>query len=48
MTICSKCYYDSSYPEIFFDKNNICNYCIQIENLVEEYGTAREKGLIKV
>ena len=47
MTICSKCYYDNNYPEITFDKNNVCNYCIQIESLANEYGTGREKGIKK-
>ena len=47
MTICSKCYYDNNYPEITFDKNNVCNYCIQIESIANEYGTGREKGIKK-
>ena len=47
MTICSKCYYDNNYPEITFDKNNVCNYCVQIESLANEYGTGKEKGIKK-
>ncbi len=44
MKICKNCFYDNTYPEIFFNHDGICNYCIQINNLVIEYGTGLDKG----
>ena len=29
---------------INFDKKGVCNYCKQIDNLIDEYGTSKEKG----
>ena len=37
--ICKRCIYDSTVPEIRFDKSGICNYCAQVESLINEYGT---------
>jgi len=42
--ICSRCIYDERVPSIVFDENGVCNYCKQIDMLVEEYGTGKEKG----
>lgn len=42
--ICSKCIYDTSVPSITFNENGVCNYCKQIEQLIDEYGTAHDKG----
>ena len=30
--------------EIQFDDNGVCNYCRQIDSLVSEYGTGKNKG----
>ena len=35
--ICSRCVYDDNIPYISFDKNGICNYCHQHDNLEKEY-----------
>lgn len=45
MKICSRCIYDESIPNIVFDHNGVCSYCKMIDDLNEEYGTGREKGL---
>lgn len=34
---CKRCIYDSRIPRIQFDKNGICNYCIQYDQMMEEY-----------
>lgn len=42
--ICSRCIYDSETPGIYFNENNLCNYCIQIDNLIDQFGTGKQKG----
>jgi N-acetyl sugar amidotransferase len=42
--ICSRCIYDERINGISFDEAGVCNYCRQIENLVEEYGIGRPAG----
>lgn len=42
--ICSKCIYDQRVSYISFDENGVCNYCHQLENLKNDYGTATTKG----
>ncbi len=44
LKICSRCIYDETTPSIIFDKNGICNYCLMIDQLLDEYGTGQEKG----
>lgn len=44
LKICSRCIYDERVPSISFDENGICNYCGQVERLIEQYGTGLEKG----
>jgi len=44
MKICSQCIYDESVSQIEFDENGKCNFCHQIENLTEIYGTGSAKG----
>jgi hypothetical protein len=34
--ICTKCIYDEKILGIYFDKNGIYNYCLQIENLLKK------------
>jgi len=43
--ICSRCIYDERVASINFDKDGVCNYCHQVDTLVKEYGTGKEKGL---
>ena len=45
LKICSKCIYDESVGGIYFDERGICNYCHLIDDLKEEYGTGKQKGL---
>ena len=42
--VCSKCIYDSRVSNIRFDNNGVCNYCHQIDELKELYGTGNHKG----
>lgn len=44
LQICSRCIYDERVPSIQFDEEGVCNYCRQVENLVEQYGTGKAKG----
>lgn len=43
--ICTRCIYDTSVPSINFDESGVCNYCKQIDQLKDEYGTGKELGL---
>lgn len=45
---CTRCIYDERVPSITFDDEGICNYCHQIEGLVEEYGTGSPRGESKL
>lgn len=45
--ICSRCIYDERVSFIEFDDAGVCNYCHQIESLVQEFGTGLPKGLAK-
>ena len=42
--ICSRCIYDERVPGISFNKELICNYCIQVDNLKNNFGTGTKKG----
>ncbi len=42
--ICTRCIYDENTPQIQFDDQGVCNYCKMFDQLVEQYGTGREKG----
>ena len=35
--ICTRCIYDDSIPNIKFDSNGVCNYCLQIADLSEMF-----------
>ena len=41
---CSRCIYDERVDQIRFDENGVCNYCHQIDQLIQQYGTGKEKG----
>ena len=45
LKVCSRCIYDERVSQILFDEKGVCNYCHQIENLKNEYGTGKEKGI---
>jgi N-acetyl sugar amidotransferase len=42
--ICSRCIYSDEIFTITFNENGVCNYCIQIEELCDEYGTKTQAG----
>lgn len=42
--ICTKCIYDETTPSIEFNESGVCNYCLMIDQLSDEYGTGRKKG----
>lgn len=44
MKICSRCIYDEWVPGIFFDNQGICNYCRQVDSLIETYQTGLPEG----
>lgn len=35
--VCNRCIYDSRIPRITFDEDGICNYCIQYDQMMDEY-----------
>ena len=43
--VCSKCIYDSRVSNIVFDNQGVCNYCHQIDELKQSYGTGTQKGI---
>jgi N-acetyl sugar amidotransferase len=44
LRICSRCIYDERVSAIQFDQYEVCNYCHQVDRLIEQYGTGRSKG----
>ena len=44
LKVCTRCIYDERVASINFDENGVCNYCHQLENLKNDYGTATTKG----
>lgn len=48
LQVCSRCIYDERVSSISFDANGVCNYCHQIDSLVDEFGTGQPKGKAKL
>lgn len=48
LKVCSRCIYDERVSNIVFDTGGVCNYCIQQDELVAEYGTGQPKGEAKL
>ncbi len=48
LKICSRCIYDERVASITFDSDGVCNYCHQIDRLVDEYGTGNARGTAKL
>ena len=46
--VCSRCIYDERVPGIAFDEADVCNYCHQVDSLIEEFGTGGPKGEAKL
>ncbi|QTN40002.1 N-acetyl sugar amidotransferase [Cryomorphaceae bacterium] len=44
LQICSRCIYDERVNGIEFDEDGVCNYCKQVDDLKEQFGTGQEKG----
>ena len=44
LKVCSRCIYDERVSNIIFDDEGVCNYCHQVDMLIEQYGTGQEKG----
>lgn len=44
LKICSRCIYDERVDQITFDQNGVCNYCHQIDTLVDLYDTGNRRG----
>jgi N-acetyl sugar amidotransferase len=44
MKICSKCIYDERTSGISFNDSEVCNFCIQVEDLARQYNTGNPKG----
>ena len=42
--VCTNCIYDERVEEIKFDKNGVCNYCKQTDELKSLFGTGKKKG----
>ena len=42
--ICTRCIYDSTISGITFDKEGVCNYCKQIDDLKSQYSTGEKEG----
>lgn len=42
--VCTRCIYDDRVSAISFDEAGVCNYCQQLDGLVDQYGTGRTKG----
>ncbi|OEU69676.1 MAG: LPS biosynthesis protein [Desulfovibrio sp. S3730MH75] len=42
--VCSRCIYDERVNGISFDDDGVCNYCHQVDDLKEQYGTGSEIG----
>jgi len=48
--VCTRCLYNDSIPNIIFDKNGVCNFCKQNEELEKEYpiGDEGQLKLVKI
>ncbi len=42
--VCTRCIYDDRVSAIYFDEDGVCNYCRQLDELVDQYGTGQPKG----
>jgi hypothetical protein len=48
MKICSRCIYDERTPNINFNSEGVCNYCIQVDELAKSYQTGAPEGIEKL
>ncbi len=47
-TICTRCIYDDKTPAIEFDDEGVCNYCRQVDLLLEQYQTGKPEGELRI
>lgn len=43
--ICKICIYDTKVPNITFNSEGVCNYCLMIDNLKKQYKTGTQEGI---
>jgi N-acetyl sugar amidotransferase len=48
LRVCSRCIYDERVDGITFDAHGVCNYCLQVDHLMQEYGTGADAGRTKL
>jgi N-acetyl sugar amidotransferase len=48
LQVCSRCIYDERVSAIEFDDEGICNYCSQVDRLIEQYGTGQPSGIAEL
>lgn len=46
--ICTKCIYDGKTPGISFNEDGVCNYCLQVDNLKQQYKTGTKDGELEL
>ena len=46
--VCTRCIYDERLSAIRFDGDGVCNYCHQVDGLIEQYGTGRPEGVAEL
>jgi len=44
MKYCTRCIYHERTTGISFNEEGVCNYCQMVDDLVEQFGTGKEKG----
>jgi hypothetical protein len=42
--VCSRCIYDDRVSSIVFGRDGVCNYCLQVDALTEEFCTGTKEG----
>jgi N-acetyl sugar amidotransferase len=42
--ICKRCIYDNRTPSIIFNEDGVCNYCLMVDRLIEDYQTGFPEG----
>ena len=47
MMICARCIYDDKVSGINFDSEGVCNYCHQVDELLEKFGTGTCEGKLE-
>ncbi len=45
---CKRCIYDNKIPNISYDDFGVCNYCRQVESLIQQYSTGSNEGIQKL